>query len=217
MRHPLIPSLQAALSVLVVLLAVPGRGTAQRPDSIPPDTVITIAPLTVEVLRSLGDGARTPYAVAGLGPADLSPDRPAGFLSDAISAIPGLEIQNRFNFAVGERLSVRGFGARAQFGVRGLRVFLDGVPATVADGQTTLDRVNPQAMERAELLRGPGAALYGNGAGGVLLLRSRRPEPGGRLTFWSQAGSYGFLPVSYTHLTLPTNTNACRSRGWPYH
>lgn len=196
MRLPLVPSLHVVLLTALFGLTVPNPGSAQRPDSIPADTVITIAPLEVEVLRSLGEGARTPYAVAGLGPADLSPDRPSAFLADAISAIPGLEIQNRFNFAVGERLSVRGFGARAQFGVRGLRVFLDGVPATMPDGQTTLDHVNPQAMERAELLRGPGAALYGNGAGGVLLLRSRRPEPGGRLTFWSQAGSYGFLQLS---------------------
>ena len=189
------------LSICLLLATLlPGTGAepveGQAPDSIAPDTVIALAPIRVEVLRSLGEGARTPYAVSGLGPADLATERPSGFLYDALVALPGLEVQNRFNFAVGERLSVRGFGSRAQFGVRGIRVYLDGVPATLPDGQTTLDHVNPQVLERAELLRGPGAALYGNGAGGVLLLRSRRPEEGGRLTFWSQGGSNGFLELS---------------------
>ncbi|MEJ2539426.1 MAG: TonB-dependent receptor plug domain-containing protein [Gemmatimonadota bacterium] len=192
-----VPSRPRAVgTILLLALSAASAAEAQRPDSLPADTVITLEPLEVEVLRSLGDGARTPYAVAGLGPAQLSPDRPAGFLSDALSALPSLEVQNRFNFAVGERLSVRGFGARAQFGVRGLRVVLDGIPATLPDGQTTLDHVNPQVLERVELLRGPGSALYGNGAGGVLLLRTRRPEPGRRITVWSQGGSHGFLQLS---------------------
>ncbi|HSM04516.1 MAG TPA: TonB-dependent receptor [Longimicrobiales bacterium] len=192
-------ALRVTLLVLAVLAGLPwgpGPLRAQSPDSIPADSVIPMAPLRVEVLRTLGEGARTPYAVSGLGPDELVAERPSGFLADALVALPGLEVQNRFNFAVGERLAVRGFGARSQFGVRGLKVYLDGVPATLPDGQTTLDHVNPQVLERAELMRGPGAALYGNGAGGVLLLRSRRPEEGQRMTLWSQGGSHGYLQLS---------------------
>jgi iron complex outermembrane receptor protein len=152
-----------------------------------------MAPLQVEVLRIVSEGARTPYAVAGLGAAELGTPRGGAFLSDALTALPGLQLQNRYNFAVGERIAVRGFGARSQFGVRGLRIYLDGIPATLPDGQSTVDHVDPGTLGRVELLRGPGSALYGNGAGGVLLLQSVRPEEGRRLFVGGAGGSFGYL------------------------
>jgi len=155
-----------------------------------------MAPLRVEVLRTAIEGARTPYAVSGLGPADLTPARTGAFLSDGLTALPGLEIQNRYNFAVGERIAVRGFGSRSQFGVRGLRIYLDGIPATLPDGQATVDHVDPGTLERVELLRGPASALYGNGAGGVLLLETVRPAAGSRLVFGAQGGSHGLTEGS---------------------
>src|SRR5690606_12274270 len=78
-------------------------------------------------------------------------------------------------FALGERISMRGFGARTQFGVRGVRVVADGIPATFADGQSALESIDPGSVETAEVIRGPASALYGNASGGVILLRS--PEP----------------------------------------
>lgn len=182
----------AALLLLSILL--PGAGEAQESR----DTVVRIAPLEVEVLRSRMDGARTPYAVAGLSAEQLTAIRPGAFLSDALVALPGLQVQNRHNFAVGERIAVRGFGARSQFGVRGLRVLLDGIPATLPDGQTTLDHVDPGALGRVELMRGPASALYGNGAGGVLLLQSAEPGRGERLVLSGAGGSHGLLESSAT-------------------
>lgn len=178
----------ASLVPALVLLATHALG-AQAPDS-----VVQIPPLTVEVLRSSLAGARTPFAVSGLDGVALRQGRTGVFLSDALVAIPGLQIQNRYNFAVGERVAVRGFGARAQFGIRGLRVLVDGIPATLPDGQSTLDHLDPALLGRVQLLRGPGSALYGNGAGGVLLLETRHPAPGGpRLTARGVGGSAGLV------------------------
>lgn len=160
------------------------------------DTVLQVAPLVVDVLRAPLAGAALPFSVAA---ADLDrlPQTPGGaFLSDALIALPGLQLQNRHNFAVGERVVVRGFGARAQFGVRGLRAVLDGIPATLPDGQTTLDHVDPSALGRVELLRGPGSAWWGNAAGGVLFMRSREPAAGRHTRATLRAGAFGRLETS---------------------
>jgi iron complex outermembrane receptor protein len=84
-------------------------------------------------------------------------------------------VDNRYNHSLGERISIRGFGARSQFGVRGVRVVVDGVPATLPDGQTALDHVDLATIGRAEVLRGAASALYGNAAGGVIQLESAAP------------------------------------------
>jgi len=76
---------------------------------------------------------------------------------------------------VGERVSLRGLGARAQFGIRGIRVLVDGIPATLPDGQSTLDHLDLGSLGRVEVLRGPAAALYGNGGGGAITFRTREP------------------------------------------
>lgn len=89
-------------------------------------------------------------------------------LSEILGGIPGIEVQDRFNYSLGDRISIRGFGARTQFGVRGIKVFVDGLPATLADGQTTLDHLDMGAVRRVEVMRGPASAVYGNASGGVI-------------------------------------------------
>ena len=108
------------------------------------------------------DGAR---AAAGLG---LE-------LGDALAGVPGVFAQNRSNFAQGLRIAIRGFGARAAFGTRGIRVVVDGVPLTLADGQTELDSLDLEAVESIRVSRGAAAARFGNASGGVISIRSRRP------------------------------------------
>lgn len=176
----------AGLLFLAVALGTPEAVAAQDPD-----TVIQIPPIRVEVLRSPLAGARTPYAVAGLGADELGGPGPAAFLADELVALPGLQIQNRHNLAVGERVAVRGFGARAQFGVRGVRIVVDGIPATLPDGQSSLDHLDLASLGSMEMLRGPGSALYGNGAGGVLVLESRRPTGPASVTMRGSGGSGG--------------------------
>lgn len=134
--------------------------------------VTTLAPVRVTVLRTPLPASDAPYAVSVVGPHEAAAARPGLGIDEVLGRIGGVQADNRFNFALGERLVVRGIGARAQFGVRGVRVLLDGIPATFADGQTQLSNVDLGTIGSAEVIRGPASALYGNGAGGVMLLRT---------------------------------------------
>jgi iron complex outermembrane receptor protein len=173
--------------LLLLLLACAGPLAAQQlPDTIALDSI------TVTVLRGTVDPRLSPYALTVLGNAELSRGRSPTFFEDALEAIPGVQLQNRFNFAQGERLAVRGYGGRAQFGVRGVKVLIDGIPATLPDGQTNMDVIDLASVGRVEILRGAGSALYGNAAGGVLSFTSRAPAPEtARPEARAAAGSHG--------------------------
>lgn len=172
----------------LALLAAVGAASlaAQEPDS-----VIRIEPVLVRVLPST-IGMGTPYPVSVIAGAELTRGVAPAFIEDAVRAVPGLQVQNRYNLAVGERLSIRGFGPRSQFGVRGLRVIVDGIPATLPDGQATLDHLDLAGLGRVEVIRGPASAAYGNAAGGVLHFQSLDPAlvPQG-VTARSAVGSDG--------------------------
>lgn len=99
-------------------------------------------------------------------------------LSEALAGVPGLVARDRQNFAQDTQLSIRGFGARSTFGVRGVRVVIDGVPATMPDGQGQLSHASLLGAERIEVLRGPFSALYGNSSGGVLQVWSAQGQAG---------------------------------------
>jgi iron complex outermembrane recepter protein len=165
-------------SRLPVLLAVALVGAPLPPlhGQEPGDTVSIHEPVIVRVLRGVA-GAGGAQAVSVVSGPELTRGHPGAYLEEALRAVPGLQVQNRYNLASGERVAVRGFGGRAQFGIRGLRVLVDGIPATLPDGQTSLDHVDMSAVERVELLRGPASTLYGNAAGGVLHFRSAAPGP----------------------------------------
>jgi iron complex outermembrane receptor protein len=95
---------------------------------------------------------------------------------------------NRYNFSRDLRISIRGFGARANFGVRGIKVYVDGIPSTAADGQTSLDDLDLSAVDRIEVIRGPSSALYGASAGGVINIFT---EDGPETPFAEAGGSLG--------------------------
>ena len=174
-----------AALLLVTPAALRGQDTVRI---VPLDTV------TVQVLGTPGPVLRAPFPVSVVQEAEIRRARPGLALTDALSAVPGVQVDNRFNYALGERISVRGQSARAQFGVRGIRVLVDGIPATLPDGQTTLNHVDPSALGRAEVIRGPASALYGNASGGVIRL-STAPPPGVPLASEHRAlaGSHGLL------------------------
>ncbi|MDC0160306.1 TonB-dependent receptor [Gemmatimonadales bacterium] len=171
---------------LTTIITVPAL--AQDPD---PDSVLVLEPILVRVLPST-IGTRAPYPVSVLTGSQLTRATSSSFIEEAVRAVPGLQIHNRFNFAVGERIAVRGFGPRSQFGVRGIRVLVDGIPATLPDGQATLDHLDLSGLGRVEILRGPNASLYGNAAGGVLHFRTADPaqEPATVSMRWT-GGSLG--------------------------
>src|SRR5581483_942357 len=88
-------------------------------------------------------------------------DRPGVNLSEVLAGVPGVLARDRQNYAQDMQLSVRGFGARSSFGIRGLRLYVDGIPATMPDGQGQLSNVDLGSAAAIEVLRGPFSALYG--------------------------------------------------------
>ena len=97
-------------------------------------------------------------------------------ISESLGGVPGLQLRNRQNYAQDLQISMRGYGARSTFGVRGIRLYVDGIPATMPDGQGALSHIDIASLERVEVLRGPYSALYGNSAGGVVSAYTETPE-----------------------------------------
>ena len=110
-------------------------------------------------------------------------------LSEGLAGVPGLLIQNRQNYAQDLQISIRGFGARSTFGIRGVRLYVDGIPATLPDGQGQSSNIDIASIARVEVLRGPFSALYGNSSGGVIQVftedGSGPPLPSAGLTLGS--------------------------------
>ena len=94
-------------------------------------------------------------------------------LSESLGRVPGISVQNRQNYAQDLQIQSRGFGARSTFGVRGIRLVADGIPATMPDGQGQASTFDLSSAERIEVLRGPFSALYGNASGGVIAVDTR--------------------------------------------
>lgn len=157
-----------ALTTLLALLSCARTAHAQAAAA---DT-ITLDRIQVSASRLVGvTGFDTPASVDTVSLRD--DDNGSGVnVSDALRGIPGVTARDRQNYAQDTQLSIRGFGARSAFGVRGVRLFADGVPATMPDGQGQLSHFNVLGGDRIEVMRGPFSALYGNSSGGVVQLWS---------------------------------------------
>ena len=112
-------------------------------------------------------------------------------LSESLVGVPGVSVQSRQNYAQDLQLSVRGFGARSSFGVRGVRLYADGIPGTMPDGQGQFSHFDLESAGRIEVLRGPFSALYGNSSGGVLAIFTEDGPPGVAVEGVAAAGSLG--------------------------
>ncbi|HYW03053.1 MAG TPA: TonB-dependent receptor [Gammaproteobacteria bacterium] len=113
-------------------------------------------------------------------------------LDESLDRVPGTFFQDRYNFAQDLRISIRGFGARANFGIRGIKILVDGIPATLADGQSQVDGIDMNAIQRIEVMRGPASSLYGNASGGVIRITTRSGPPTPFAAATVKGGSYGF-------------------------
>ncbi len=168
------------------------------------DSVASLPPLSVSATRS---GKRSPFELPVSSTRIVSDSARNGIRRNAIGEIlfgvPGVQVQERSNPSQDPRLSIRGFGARSAFGVRGVRVLRDGVPLSLPDGQTPLDMLDVETVGTIEVIRGTAAALFGNAAGGVVEFKSRDiPDNINWRAFSSSGGGVmranGTLSASYS-------------------
>ena len=159
------------------------------PLSVASDDPITIIITSGRMETPLED---LPAAVSALGEDAIDAGRQQLNLDEALSTVPGVFTLSPDNFAQDLRLSMRGFGARANFGIRGVRIFIDGIPATTPDGQSAIDDIDLGALKGVEVIRGPAGALYGSSAGGVLGLESHRGGALAHVEGGFRSGAYGF-------------------------
>ncbi|MGM0766569.1 MAG: TonB-dependent receptor family protein [Pseudomonadota bacterium] len=152
--------------------------TAQEDD---PAGEMVLEVTSPRLVRDLYD---TPAAVSVVNAPEIRQGQQRLQLDESLNTVPGLFFQNRYNFAQNLRLSTRGFGARAPFGIRGIRLQVDGIPYTLPDGQSQIDAVDLESAQRIEVIRGPSSVQYGNAAGGVVDVTTARGDespPGARL------------------------------------
>ena len=162
----------ATLTALCTLWSV-AAAAQQRDTTAPPhpaDTlkVYTLPPAVVSVTRANPPINRIPQAVHLIERTEISRGRPTWGLDEALVTVPGVYAANRYNFSLDQRISIRGFGARSAFAVRGIKVLVDGIPQTLPDGQGQLTNLELGAADRIEILRGSASALFGNASGGVI-------------------------------------------------
>ncbi|HIH9437193.1 TonB-dependent receptor PqqU [Klebsiella quasipneumoniae] len=171
LRHAALPAL------LLPLIAAAQAADEQT-------MVVTAAPTTVSELD-------TPAAVSVVNGDEMRQAAPRVNLSESLGAVPGLQVQNRQNYAQDLQLSIRGFGSRSTYGVRGLRIYVDGIPATMPDGQGQTSNIDIGSVDTLEVLRGPFSALYGNSSGGVINVTSQTGTQPPTVEASSYYGSFG--------------------------
>ena len=152
--------------------------------------VDTLSTVHVSVSRLTIDPRDIPAALSVTSVAPANAGQPGVNLSEALVGVPGVLARDRQNYAQDEQFSIRGFGARSTFGVRSIRLFVDGIPATLPDGQGQLSDFDLSMGGRLEVLRGPFSVLYGNAAGGVVQLWTAPGTAAAKTTLGMYAGSH---------------------------
>jgi len=186
-RTPCPGRLPTKLTVIASLLALAGHGVADDTDPAR-GPVILLNPVVVTGTPVEADSFDLPFSISAV---DLRAAQRSNLgvnASEALGSVPGLVIQNRQNYAQDLQISICGFGSRSAFGVRGVKLISDGIPATHPDGQGQAATFNLDTAERIEVLRGPFSTVFGNHAGGVIQVFSR---PGEGPPTWSTRMIFG--------------------------
>jgi iron complex outermembrane receptor protein len=180
--------LRAALAVLLLSSAAAVAGD-------PPP--VDLGHVEVTGTRAPSPVFDTPTSMSVITSDDIAVGPPGASLAQTLARVPGLVAQNRQSYAQDLQLSSRGFGARASFGVRGIRLLVDGLPATTPAGQGETDIFDLAIAKRIEVLRGPFSTLYGNASGGVIQIFTKDGPPKPTVTGRAFVGRYG---QRFTHL-----------------
>ncbi len=163
--------MQYTLTLLLTAVAV---GLSAQTDTLSNQA---IAPITISATRLSADQTQTPFAISVLNKTQLQTAQQQLSVYDVLATVPGVFVQNPDNFSQDLRISIRGFGARSAFGIRGIRLITDGIPESTPDGQADVDNLDVGALGSMEVLRGASSALYGNASGGVIYLKTEElPE-----------------------------------------
>lgn len=178
---------QFACTARRTALALAVAGTSGHAEPGP----VKLDPVVVTATRTEAQAFDVPASITRIGADDVREGRAMVNLSESLGAVPGLLARDRQNYAQDVQISVRGFGARSSFGIRGVRVYVDDIPATLPDGQGQVTNVELGSVGRVEVLRGPFSALYGNSSGGVISIYSEVPSGPPRVSAGVAFGSDG--------------------------
>jgi iron complex outermembrane recepter protein len=155
-----------------------------------PAAAFSLQPVVVTATRVPEASADLPMSIDLVGQQQIREGQLQVNLSESLVGVPGVNAQNRQNYAQDLQVSVRGFGARSSFGVRGVRIYADGIPGTMPDGQGQFSNFDLGCADRIEVLRGPFSALYGNSSGGVIAIFTEDAPSGKRLDATADYGSF---------------------------
>jgi iron complex outermembrane receptor protein len=172
---------RAAVSLAGVLLGVGAssqNASAGAARGAPADAAPELSPIVVTATRVAESSADLPVSIDRVDRHTIADGQLQVNLSESLITVPGVSVQSRQNYAQDLQLSVRGFGARSSFGVRGLRLYSDGIPGTMPDGQGQFSQFDLGSADHIEVLRGPFSALYGNSSGGVIAIFTEDAKPG---------------------------------------
>lgn len=178
------------LAVALATAFLPGFSAAQNAAS-----TAAVEEIVVEATRLSTPLDRIPAAVTVVGQDEIQLGRQQLGLDEALNRVPGLFMQNRYNFAQDLRISIRGFGARSAFGIRGVKILVDGIPETLPDGTGQVDNIDLGATKQVEVIRGPSSSLYGNASGGVISISSEDGPETPYISARLSAGDYDFQKI----------------------
>jgi iron complex outermembrane recepter protein len=164
----------------------------QNNHTINKDTIYTLEPIVVSA-RAANSILNIPYAVDQIDSNQIENEIKGLSLNEVLNQVPGLIVNNRNNLSMGDKITIRGIGSRASFGVRGIKILYDGIPLTFADGQSELNNLDFSSIGSIEVLHGPASSLYGNASGGIINIKTRSPSQRSVLISPSVTlGSFGF-------------------------
>jgi len=175
-----------ALAACVLAFAVAPAALAQTAGE-----QASLAPIVVTATRTAQPPFDVPASIDRIGGEFIRDAKPQVNISESLGGVPGLLARDRQNYAQDVQISVRGFGARSTFGIRGVRLYVDGIPATLPDGQGQITNVDLGTADRIEVLRGPFSALYGNSSGGVIQVFTEEGVGPPAVGAGAFVGSYG--------------------------
>ena len=179
------------VALAVTLLGARGAWAQATPEPPPPTAQSAPQSVVVTATRTEARPFDVPASIDRVDGDAARDDRAQVNISESLGGVPGLVARDRQNYAQDVQISVRGFGARASFGLRGVRVYVDGIPATFPDGQGQITNVDIGSIDRIEVLRGPASALYGNSAGGVIQVFTQDGAPQPTVDAGAAFGSNG--------------------------